>query len=92
MVLGRFLELEPPRRLVLAYGWELPLDRAIPPESTVVEIRLDELAGATHLRLIHRGLPPGQVDAHHHGWDYFLGRLAARLAGATTAEGGRNGG
>jgi uncharacterized protein YndB with AHSA1/START domain len=38
VVLGEFVELEPPRRLVLAYGWERPVSRGIPPGSTRVEI------------------------------------------------------
>ena len=84
VVRGRFVELDPPRRLVLAYGWEQPVTRGIPPGSTVVEITLDEEDGATTLRLVHRGLPPGQLDAHGRGWGYFLGRLATRLAAGST--------
>jgi uncharacterized protein YndB with AHSA1/START domain len=80
VVLGRFVEIDPPRRLVLAYGWEVPVSRAIPPGSTEVEITLDEVNGATLLRLLHRGLPPAEVESHRGGWEYFLGRLVARLA------------
>jgi uncharacterized protein YndB with AHSA1/START domain len=80
VVLGRFVKIEAPRRLVLAYGWEVPVSRAIPPGSTEVEITLEEVDGATLLRLLHRGLPPAEIESHTGGWRYFLGRLAARVA------------
>jgi uncharacterized protein YndB with AHSA1/START domain len=80
VVLGRFVEIEAPRRLVLAYGWEVPVSRAIPPGSTEVEITLEEVEGVTLLRLVHRGLPPAEIESHTGGWHYFLGRLAARVA------------
>jgi uncharacterized protein YndB with AHSA1/START domain len=82
IVLGRFVEIDAPHRLVLAYGWEQPMSRGIPPSSTEVEITLEETDGGTLLRLVHRGLPPAQVESHRGGWEYFLGRLAALLAEA----------
>lgn len=85
VVLGRFLEIEAPHRLVLAYGWAVPVARAIPPGSTEVEITLEEVDGATLLRLLHRGLPPAELESHKGGWEYFLGRLAARLAVSATS-------
>jgi uncharacterized protein YndB with AHSA1/START domain len=82
VVLGRFVEIDPPRRLVLAYGWELPTSRAIPPGSTRVEITLVETEGATELRLVHLGLPTAEVESHRGGWVYFLDRLAAGITAA----------
>jgi uncharacterized protein YndB with AHSA1/START domain len=87
IVRGRFVELQPPSRLVLAYGWEVPAERGIPPESTVVEITLQEEAGSTQLSLVHRGLPADQLESHRHGWEFFLGRLADRLASVTNRGG-----
>jgi uncharacterized protein YndB with AHSA1/START domain len=81
IVLGRFVEIDAPHRLVLAYGWEEPGSRGIPPSSTEVEITLEERDGATLLRLVHRGLPAAEVESHRFGWDFFLTRLAMRLAG-----------
>jgi uncharacterized protein YndB with AHSA1/START domain len=78
VVRGEFLELEPPRRLVLAYGWERPVSRGIPVGSTRVEITLDEADGATLLRLVHTGLPAGELESHRDGWAYFMERLAGR--------------
>jgi len=83
VVLGRFVEIDPPRRIVLAYGWEEPASRGIPPGSTEVEITLEDSDGATHLRLTHRGLPVAEVESHRGGWEYFLGRLATRVAERT---------
>jgi uncharacterized protein YndB with AHSA1/START domain len=80
VVLGHFVELEPPRRLVLAYGWERPVSRGIPPGSTRVEITLDEADGATLLRIVHTGLPAAQMASHRAGWAYFLERLARTAA------------
>ena len=78
-VVGRFLELVPHRRLVFAYGWE-DGRMGVPPESTTVEIDLEEGAGATLLRLVHRGLPPEAVGDHERGWAYFVGELRRVLA------------
>jgi uncharacterized protein YndB with AHSA1/START domain len=73
-VVGRFVELEPHRRVVFTYGWE-DGRMGVPPESTTVEIELSEEDGETILRLVHRGLPPEAVEPHEHGWRYFLGEL-----------------
>ena len=78
-VVGRFLELVPHRRVVFSYGWE-DGRMGVPPESTVVEIDLDEHDGATTLRLVHRGLPPETVEDHQRGWGYFLGELRGTLS------------
>jgi uncharacterized protein YndB with AHSA1/START domain len=66
-MIGRFLELDPPRRLVIAYGWRDDL-MGVPPESTIVEIDLEEQGQGTVLRLVHRSLPPGSLEAHEYGW------------------------
>jgi uncharacterized protein YndB with AHSA1/START domain len=78
-VIGRFLELIPHRRVVFTYGWE-DERYGVGPGATTVEIDLVERDGATVLRLLHRGLPPAAIDAHLHGWAYFLGRLRDNFA------------
>jgi uncharacterized protein YndB with AHSA1/START domain len=80
-MVGRFVELDPPRRLVIAYGWRGDL-MGVPPESTTVEIVLDEHDGRTTLRLVHRGIPPDVVDKHQYGWIHFLTQLQASIADA----------
>jgi uncharacterized protein YndB with AHSA1/START domain len=73
-VVGRFVELDPHRRLVFTYGWE-DGRMGVPPGSTTVVIELTEEDGVTTLRLEHHGLPPAVVDDHERGWAYFLGLL-----------------
>jgi uncharacterized protein YndB with AHSA1/START domain len=77
-MLGRYLELQPPHRLVFSYGWEHDL-MGVPPESTVVEIELRAHPEGTLLTLTHRLLPDMAAEQHRHGWDYFLQRLATEL-------------
>lgn len=68
---GRFVELDPPRRLVFTYGWDDGrLD--VPAGSTLVEIDLESTDEGTTLRLVHRKLPDETADAHLNGWTYFL--------------------
>ena len=77
---GRYVELVPPRRVVFTWGWEsgaLPVD----PGSSTVEVDLEEHAGVTRVRLVHRGLSPEMRPWHADGWRRFLPRLAAAVEG-----------
>jgi uncharacterized protein YndB with AHSA1/START domain len=74
-VSGRYVEVDPPRRLVFTYGWERT-EVQIPPGSTTVEIELvAQDDGATLVTLVHRGLEDGAADAHRIGWGHYLNRL-----------------
>ena len=77
---GRYVEVDPPRRVVLTWGWE---SGALPvaPGSTTVEVDLAEHDGVTHVRLTHRGLDAAMRPMHADGWDRYLARLAAVLEG-----------
>jgi uncharacterized protein YndB with AHSA1/START domain len=77
---GRFVEIDPPRRIVYTWGWDEP-NHPIPPGSTRVEVDLTPDRGGTLLRLRHFGLPADAVDDHTEGWTYFLGKLATVVAG-----------
>ena len=79
-MIGRFVELDPPHRLVFTYGWEGNL-LGLPPGASTVEINLEERGGETILRLSHRGIPPDVVEEHQRGWIYFLGRLQHAVIG-----------
>ena len=73
---GRFIELDPPRRLVFTFGWETdPPAGPMPPESTTVVVTLTPHDQGTLLRLRHTDLPPHQVADHTTGWRYYLGVL-----------------
>ena len=78
---GEYLVVEPPRRLVLSWGWTDPWF-GLPPGSSSVEVQLTEVSGGTRLRLVHQGLPREMQPLHDEGWTAFLGRLSAVLAGA----------
>src|SRR5437764_417045 len=78
---GRFLEVDPPRRIVFTWGWETEM-YATPAQSTVVEVSLVPVGDDTLVRLIHRRLQPGAVAFHRAGWEHYLPRLARAAAGA----------
>jgi len=73
---GEFLEVEPPRRIVFAWGWETQMF-STPPQSTIVEVSLTADGEQTVVRLAHRRLRPGAVRFHQVGWEHYLPRLAA---------------
>lgn len=83
---GRFVELDPPRRLAFSYGWERP-EVEIPVGSTLVEIDLTPLpGGSTRLRLVHRGLGEAAAEAHQVGWAHYLGRLRLVAHGVNVGD------
>jgi uncharacterized protein YndB with AHSA1/START domain len=76
---GRYLEVDPPRRVVVSWG---VADRAdLPPGATRVEFTLTAIPGGTHLRLVHHSLTGSQVSMHASGWKHFLDRLIQAAAG-----------
>ncbi len=68
---GTFVEIEPPTRIVLAWGWEMPGDPT-PPGASTVEITFVPDGEGTILRLRHSGLAAEAVSGHADGWDQFL--------------------
>ena len=77
---GEYLEVVPHEKVVFTFGWAME-GHPIPPGSTTIEISLHPDGDKTLVRLAHRGLPADAVDDHRGGWDGYLSRLAARLAG-----------
>lgn len=76
---GRFLELEPNRRVVFTWGW---VDHpGVPPGSSIVEVDIIPDTGGTLIRLTHRGLPEDEVANHRVGWEHYFPRLAAAAGG-----------
>jgi uncharacterized protein YndB with AHSA1/START domain len=78
---GRFVEVEPYHRLVFSWGWEQQF-MALPPQSTLVTVLLeqDDAAG-TVLRVVHGRLPEASKAFHAVGWEHYLLRLADAAAG-----------
>ena len=77
---GTFVEVDPPRRIVFTWGWEMEGDPTLPGKS-VVEFALTPDGDATVLRLTHSGLPAEAVGPHTEGWDHFLPRLTTAVTG-----------
>ncbi len=74
-MVGRFVELERPTRVVFRYGWA-DGRLGLAPEASTVEVTLRADGGATRLVLAHRDLPGEAVEEHRGGWAHFLGALA----------------
>jgi uncharacterized protein YndB with AHSA1/START domain len=77
---GRFVEVDPPRRIVLSWGWEHEV-LEVPPQSTTVEVSLTPDGDGTILRLAHRRLPAASIGFHRLGWEHYITRLAIAAAG-----------
>jgi uncharacterized protein YndB with AHSA1/START domain len=82
-VRGRYLEVDPPRRVVVSWG--VAGSTGMPPGATRVEFTLSPTEGGTRLRLVHRNLPPDEMEMHSAGWGYFLSRLS-QAAGPSWAS------
>ena len=72
-VRGRYLELDPPHRLLISWGHAG--SEALPPGASTVEVLLRVVDGGTEVQIIHSGLPEVEAAKHARGWPYFLGRL-----------------
>ncbi len=76
---GRFLDIEPPHRVVFSWGW---IDNSeVPPGSSTVTIELTGGPDHTDLTLTHAGLPLPVAAGHRAGWRYFLERLTVTVRG-----------
>lgn len=76
---GTFLEIDPPRRVVVTWG--IVGDTTIPVGSSRVEFTLIPRAGGTRLELLHAHLPVNQAEMHARGWEHFLARLRITTPG-----------
>jgi uncharacterized protein YndB with AHSA1/START domain len=76
---GKFVAVEPHRRVVFSFGWES--GEIVAPGASTVEITLTARDNGTALRLIHSGLPDDAVDSHGQGWTHYLDRLVIVAAG-----------
>jgi uncharacterized protein YndB with AHSA1/START domain len=79
-VLGRYVEVDPPTRVVFTWGFEGP--GPVAPGASTVEVTLRPVDGGTLLRLVHRDLPTAARELHGRGWDHYVERLRAAAEGA----------
>jgi uncharacterized protein YndB with AHSA1/START domain len=80
VVLGEYVEVQPPHRVVFTWGYE-GAERPVAAGSTRVEVTLEPDGEGTLLTLTHHGLPERARDAHSEGWAHYLARLAPVAAG-----------
>ncbi|HLE98463.1 MAG TPA: SRPBCC domain-containing protein [Gaiellaceae bacterium] len=78
-VRGRYLEIEPPHRLVISWGHAG--SEELPPGASTLEVKLSAEGGGTTIEIVHRGLPEPEARQHAVGWAHFLDRLAVAGAG-----------
>lgn len=74
---GQYLEIDPPRRVVVSWG--LAGSDDFPPGISRVEFTLTPIPSGTSLSLLHTDLPEPYAQTHGKGWRHYLERL--RLAG-----------
>jgi len=76
---GSFLEVDPPRRVTVTWGFvESP---ELPPGTSTVSFELTPLGDGTLLEVIHTDLPDSEVPGHADGWANFLPRLRLAASG-----------
>ncbi|HMQ66465.1 MAG TPA: SRPBCC domain-containing protein [Arachnia sp.] len=78
-VRGEYLRVEPPRRVVVSWGFVGSDD--LPAGASTVEFRLTRVEAGTRVDLCHSGLPDAEVHGHADGWAHFLPRLTVAGAG-----------
>jgi uncharacterized protein YndB with AHSA1/START domain len=69
-ITGRYLELEPSRRILAAWrSSEFPEEAA----DSVVEVLLQEVPEGTELVVVHSDIPAGQAQTYEQGWiEYYF--------------------
>jgi uncharacterized protein YndB with AHSA1/START domain len=78
-VRGEFLEVDPPHRVVVSWGYAGSED--LPPGLSRVSFTLTPIPSGTRVELLHSDLPDRHVPGHSRGWPYFADRLALAAAG-----------
>jgi uncharacterized protein YndB with AHSA1/START domain len=78
-VRGRYLEVEPPHRLVISWGHAG--SERLPPGASTVEVLLTPEGAGTTVTIVHRDLPELDAAQHALGWPHFLERLVIAGAG-----------
>jgi uncharacterized protein YndB with AHSA1/START domain len=76
---GSFLEVDPPRRVTVSWGFEG--SETLPPGTSTVSFELSATAAGTRLEVVHTDLPEDEVPGHVDGWEHFIPRLALAATG-----------
>jgi uncharacterized protein YndB with AHSA1/START domain len=79
-VVGTYLEVDPPRRLVYTFAWERMPILAFGMGDSKVTVDFREVGGGTEIRLTHELLDRRRLRSFHRwGWNASLDRLARLL-------------
>lgn len=76
---GHYVELEPPRRLVITWG--RVGSATFPPASSTLVVTFTPEGRGTRVSIVHTGLPVSEQPRHALGWQHYLARLAAAAGG-----------
>jgi uncharacterized protein YndB with AHSA1/START domain len=79
LVRGKYVEVEPPRRVVVSWGMAGVSD--LPPGSSWVEFTLTPTTRGTTVNLRHTALPERFAKTHAAGWENYLNRLDVAASG-----------
>jgi uncharacterized protein YndB with AHSA1/START domain len=80
-IVGNYLEVVPPHRLVFTFGWEEPPPlegmEALETLDSRVTVQFRDVGGATELSITHERLDTPELRAFHRfGWESTLDQLA----------------
>lgn len=84
MVRGRYLEVDPPRRVVVSWG--MAGSEELPPGASTVAFTLTPIASGTRVDLVHSDLLDSALEGHADGWSHFLSRLRVVASGGDAGE------
>lgn len=82
-VVGRYVEVARPHRLVISWGRRGSTE--LPPGASTLEVTFTVEGAGTRVTVVHSGLPPLEQERHALGWRHYLARLAVAGAGGTVA-------
>jgi uncharacterized protein YndB with AHSA1/START domain len=82
-VVGRYVEVDPPRRVVITWG--RGGSAAFPPGASTLEVTIGAQADGSLVQIVHRGLPEKEAAKHAVGWAHYLARDSLSPPQGTTA-------
>jgi uncharacterized protein YndB with AHSA1/START domain len=80
VIAGRYIEVDPPHRLVI--GWDRQRTNKAPPTPATVEITLTPTDDGTKVKVQLSGLSAEDAAFHRQLWVRHLDQIAAAFAGA----------
>lgn len=78
-VRGVFLEVDPPHRVSLSWGFAG--HERLPAGASTVSFVLTPISDGTRVEVVHTDLPERELPGHRNGWNHFLLRLARAVEG-----------